>query len=192
MPIYHRLIASLRLERTSKIISSNHLPLCPPNHILQFHISPFLEHLQGWWLHHSLCSLCQCITTLSEKKSFLISNLNLPWGILRPSPLVLLLLPGRRGRGSTVTPANCCRTLDKCPKHLVSAQARFLSGNRTACMRRKHYLMTSPLQLNALGWEGTCWSWTQTIYLKRQLPFAFVFPEIDCKKGMTDRHPGDW
>jgi len=43
----------------------------------------------------SLGSLCHCLTTLSEKKSFLISNLNLPWCNLIPSPLILLLLPGK-------------------------------------------------------------------------------------------------
>ena len=43
--------------------------------------------------------LCQGITALSEKLS-LISNLNLPRCILRPSPLILLLLLGRRGRPS--------------------------------------------------------------------------------------------
>jgi len=32
----------------------------------------------------SLGSLFQCLTTLSVKKFFLISNLNLPWHSLRP------------------------------------------------------------------------------------------------------------
>jgi len=35
----------------------------------------------------SLGSLSQCLTTLSVKKFFLISNLNLPWCNLRPLPL---------------------------------------------------------------------------------------------------------
>ena len=39
----------------------------------------------------SLSSLFQCLTTLSVKKFFLISNLNLPWHNLRPLPLVLSL-----------------------------------------------------------------------------------------------------
>ena len=38
-----------------------------------------------------------CITTLSEMRIFLISNLNLPWCSWRPFPVILLLLPGRRG-----------------------------------------------------------------------------------------------
>jgi len=40
----------------------------------------------------SLGSLCQCLTTLSEKICFLISNLNLPLHNLRPLPLILLML----------------------------------------------------------------------------------------------------
>jgi len=40
---------------------------CPLNHALKYHISVFLEHLQGRWLHQLLGSLFQCITTLLEK-----------------------------------------------------------------------------------------------------------------------------
>ncbi|KAK4831669.1 hypothetical protein QYF61_018636 [Mycteria americana] len=40
----------------------------------------------------SLGSLFQCLTTLSVKKFFLISSLNLPWCNLRPFPLVLSLV----------------------------------------------------------------------------------------------------
>ena len=46
----------------------------------------------------SLGSLFQCITTPPEKKFFLISNLTLSWHNLRPSPLILLLSPRRRGQ----------------------------------------------------------------------------------------------
>lgn len=38
----------------------------------------------------SLSNLFQCLTTLSENKFLLISNLNLPWCSLRPLPLVSL------------------------------------------------------------------------------------------------------
>jgi len=50
----HRIIESLRLEKTSKTIQSNSqpIPTMPTNHVPQFHFCPFLEHLQGWWLHH--------------------------------------------------------------------------------------------------------------------------------------------
>ena len=37
----------------------------------------------------SLGSLFQCLTNLLVKKFFLIPNVNLPWGNLRPFPLVL-------------------------------------------------------------------------------------------------------
>jgi len=56
-----------------------------------------LEHLQAWGLHLFLDSLCQYLTTLSEKKFFLLSSLNLPWHNLRPSPLILSPLLGKRG-----------------------------------------------------------------------------------------------
>ena len=48
------------------------------DHVTQCNIHAFLEHLQGQWIT-SLGRLSQCIYTLSEKKFFLISNLNLPW-----------------------------------------------------------------------------------------------------------------
>ncbi|KAK4826637.1 hypothetical protein QYF61_010565, partial [Mycteria americana] len=38
----------------------------------------------------ALGSLVQCLITLSVKKNFLISSLNLPWRNLRPFPLVLM------------------------------------------------------------------------------------------------------
>ena len=41
------------------------------------------------WDSALLGSLFQCFTTLSGKKFFLISNLNLPWCNLRPFPLIL-------------------------------------------------------------------------------------------------------
>ncbi|KAK4824165.1 hypothetical protein QYF61_011292, partial [Mycteria americana] len=44
----------------------------------------------------SLGSLFQCLTTLSVKKFFLISNLNLPWHNLRPFPLAFYRLFLRR------------------------------------------------------------------------------------------------
>ena len=40
--------------------------------------------------------LCHCLTASWEKELFLTANLNLPWHSIRPSPLVLLLLPGKR------------------------------------------------------------------------------------------------
>ena len=53
---WYRITESPRLEKTSKITQSNHSPptsISPLSHIpLCICISTFLEHLQGWWLHH--------------------------------------------------------------------------------------------------------------------------------------------
>jgi len=81
---------SLRLEKTSEISKSNPNP---PHHAQQPH--PSVPHLHGSGTPPGTVTaplpvqLSHCITTLSEKKCFLISKLNLPWHHLRPSPLVL-------------------------------------------------------------------------------------------------------
>ena len=77
---------------------SNHQPI-PTNHVPQCHIHTALGHLQGWYGDSttSLGSHCHCLTALAEKKWFLTPNLKLPWHNLRPFPLILLLLPRRRG-----------------------------------------------------------------------------------------------
>jgi len=95
--LYLRIIQSLWLERTFKITNSKHQPATPCS------LPTSLSATSTWLLHTSrnsttsLGSLCHCLTALSEKKYFLISNLNLPWHNLRPLPLVLSLVPGRRG-----------------------------------------------------------------------------------------------
>jgi len=51
----YRIIESPRLEKTSKIIQSNHAPttnISLLNHVPQCHISTALNHLQEWWPHH--------------------------------------------------------------------------------------------------------------------------------------------
>ena len=75
----HRIIELLRLEKTLKTSKSNPSPppLCP----LPTSLSVTSPHLPG--------QLCHCITALSEKKCFLIPNLNLPCCNLRPLPLSL-------------------------------------------------------------------------------------------------------
>ena len=72
---FHRLIESLELEETFK------------RHLVQL---PCLESLQGWDINHITGNLFQCLTTLTVKDFFLISNLNLPSLSLKPLPLVLL------------------------------------------------------------------------------------------------------
>ena len=49
-----RIIALLRLEKTSKIMKSNCLPSppCLLNHVLKCHIHTVFEPLQGWGLPH--------------------------------------------------------------------------------------------------------------------------------------------
>jgi len=77
----YRFTESLRLEKTSKIIKSNH----PPNNTMPTkprpkppcHIYMFFERLQDGDSTTSLGSLFQCLTTLSVKKFFPIPNLNL-------------------------------------------------------------------------------------------------------------------
>ena len=48
--------------------------------------------------------LCHCLTALWQKELFLTANLNLPWHNVRPSPLVLRLFPGSRGRPHLTQP----------------------------------------------------------------------------------------
>lgn len=69
-------------------------PSFPLNHVPKWHITKFLELIQGQW-PPSLGSLFQCLSTFSKKIFFLISNRNLPWSNLKPLPLGPLLLPGR-------------------------------------------------------------------------------------------------
>jgi len=66
------------LEKTSKIIQSNHQPIpsMPTDHVPQCYIYKSLEHLQGQWLHH-LCGQPEPMYHHSFREEvFLISNLN--------------------------------------------------------------------------------------------------------------------
>jgi len=93
----NRITESLRT--IIKIVQSDHksTPPCP--------LTVSLSATSTWFLNTSrdgdptatLSSLCHCLSTLSEQKFFLISNLNLPWCNFRPLHLILLPLPGRRG-----------------------------------------------------------------------------------------------
>ena len=85
----HRIIESPRLEKTCKIIQSN-LPanISPLNHAPQYNVS---RAPPGTVTPPPPWAAC-FITTLLEKKFFLMSNLNLPQCNLRPFPLVLLLV----------------------------------------------------------------------------------------------------
>ena len=90
-----KIIQSLRLEKTSKIIKSNHQPNttvptkpCPElPHLYIFRTPPRMATPSLPW-----AGLFQCLTTLSVKKFFLISNLKLPWHNLRLFPIVLSIV----------------------------------------------------------------------------------------------------
>jgi len=53
-PSPEQIIESLRLEKTTENIQSNHqpIPTMLTNQVPQCYISMFPEHLQGRWLHH--------------------------------------------------------------------------------------------------------------------------------------------
>ena len=74
---WHRIIESFRLGKTTKTTKSS--PNLPPPCSLTMSLSAistlFLNTSRDWDSTTSLGSLCWCITTLSEKKFFLISNL---------------------------------------------------------------------------------------------------------------------
>jgi len=93
-----KVIELLRLEKISRITQSNPKPSpsCPLTMTLSATSAQLLTPSRGGESTTSLCSLCQCLTTPSEKNFFLITNLNLPWCNSRPLPLIPLLLPGRR------------------------------------------------------------------------------------------------
>ena len=86
-------------------VQPQHNPTIPTDHVPKCHISTVPEHLWGWGLHH-LPEQLLCLSTLSEKKLFLISNLNLPYHSLRLLPLVLLLVYWEK---SSVSETKACR-----------------------------------------------------------------------------------
>lgn len=94
-----RFIESPRLEKNSKVIQSNCPPITSISHYTMS-LSTTSEHFLNTSRDSdsitSLGSLYHCLTTLAEKKFFLTSNFSHPWHNLRPFPLVLLLLCGRR------------------------------------------------------------------------------------------------
>ena len=71
-------------------------------------------------------SLFQCLTTLSVKKFFLISNLNLPWCNLRPLPLVLSLVTWVKRPAPASLQAPFSNKVSPQPPLLQTKQPRFL------------------------------------------------------------------
>ena len=90
----HRVVESFQLEGTLRGRLAQ-LPCNEQGHPqldqgAQSPVWPDLECLQGWGIHHlSGQSERQCLTTLTLKIFFLISNLNLPSFSLKPFHLVL-------------------------------------------------------------------------------------------------------
>ena len=79
--LFYIIIESLRLEETSKIIKSNRQPntTMPTKPCPEVPVSTrFLNISRDGDSTTSLGSLFQCLTILSVKKFFLVSNLNLP------------------------------------------------------------------------------------------------------------------
>ena len=77
-----RITVSLELERTLKG-HWVHQPCNEQGHpqlkqVAQSLVQPGLECLHGWGIHHIPDNLYQCLTTLTAKDFFLMSNLNLP------------------------------------------------------------------------------------------------------------------
>jgi len=90
-----RTVESLRLEESSKIPKPNLSP--PPPCPLTTSCSATSQTPAGTVTPPPPWASCATASLLSEKKLFLISNLNLLWHNMKPSPLILLALHGSRG-----------------------------------------------------------------------------------------------
>jgi len=92
----------------------------------------------------SLGSLLQCLITVSEKKFFLISNLNLPWSNLRPFLLVLLLM-------------FLCFSCE-CPSHAVNIESWFMVTHLWWQLAFLHPSQLRSLKTNLcqLVWDSPC------------------------------------
>ena len=98
--------ASASLEKTSKIIQSNHSPTTnisfPLRHVPHYNIQCSLNTCRDSSSITSLGSPLQRLTAHWEKL-FFTSNLNLPSCNLRPFPLVLALVPCEKRTTPTST-----------------------------------------------------------------------------------------
>ena len=74
--IHNNIIESLRLEKTAEITKSNPPPPCPPPRPSVPHL-PSSQTPPGMVTHHLPGQLCHCLTTLLEKKIFLVSNMKI-------------------------------------------------------------------------------------------------------------------
>lgn len=80
--VSHSIVESLMLEKLQNYLQNHQVQTWIKCHRLNHstechHTETFLEHLQGWWSQQLLGQLLPPLTTLSIKKFFLISDLNL-------------------------------------------------------------------------------------------------------------------
>ncbi|XP_051625283.1 uncharacterized protein LOC127461479 [Manacus candei] len=104
-----RVTGSAGLEGTFEIInpSLDPTPLWFPAHGTDATSSLSLNTSRDGESTPSLGSPFQWLSTLSAKKFFLISNLNLPWHSCRPSPLVLLMVAWEKRPIPPPAPPSC-------------------------------------------------------------------------------------
>lgn len=88
------LLKSARWKRSSRSSSPacSHVAPYPLNHIAKCQVYSFSEHFPRWWLHHFPGDPVPMFNTVSVKKFFLISSLNLPCCNVRSFPFVLSLV----------------------------------------------------------------------------------------------------
>ena len=93
--VFHRITESYRLEGSSgdHLVHPDNSPTpCPLTMPLSTTSPQFLNTSRDGDSTTSLGSLCHCSTALSEKKFFLISNLNLHWRNFTSHAITMLLL----------------------------------------------------------------------------------------------------
>jgi len=122
----------------------------------------------------SLGSLLQCLATLSVKKCFLISNLNLPWRNLRPFPLVMS--PVIREKIPTPLSLQSPFRYLKTQHNLVENSQRFYgSCPQLFGTHQKDLTFCSfKWQITSVHlWKETCWSawWASVVYKAVNGPF---------------------
>jgi len=104
----HRIIESLKLEKTAKIPKFNPSPssLCPLTTSLSATSPCYWNTSRDSDTTTSLGSLCHCSTTPSKKRFFLIFIMNFHWHKLRPTPFILM---GEDSQGDLVGEMLCRR-----------------------------------------------------------------------------------
>ncbi|KAK4824615.1 LOW QUALITY PROTEIN: hypothetical protein QYF61_016921 [Mycteria americana] len=145
---------------------------------------PSHQEKVGGDLTTSLGSLFQCLTTLSVKKLFLISNLSLPWHNLRTFPLVLWLdiwekrptptslqPPFRLNNASSLS----CSSSDFCSRPFTSFTALLWTRSSTS--------MSLLCGLTSAKYRGTITSLVllaTLFFIQARMPLAFLATWAHC------------